>query len=251
MGRKSFIGFVLVFLVSHSAFARPSLQWASALLRTTSGKQLLARLTGQSAAQIGQMSLVARQNILSEALGKKKELFSKLSHVAKEVSLSGDPEATAQNLLSTITIQSQKMKSGISSASKGLMGKIRGESMTALLEQVLKARSDLVSQVGKDIVRAGQNFKQQTGMELYGRDAIKCAKSFGPSSVNNFSAIIRGIADGEVLKSAKQGFYGLVRGAEKTFKLNRVEAKKRICRLAGHQGDCAVFSKAVSTFCGV
>ena len=251
MMRKFLVPLVLVFLVNHSAFARLSAQGAAVLLRTASGQQLLARLTGRSAGQIGQMSLVARQSMFIDALGKRKELSSGLSQMAKEVSLSSDPEATAKNLLATITIQSQEMKSHISSASKGLMGKIRGESMTARLEQFLKGRSDLVSQVGKDIVRAGQNFKRQTRVELYGRDAIKCVKSFGPALVHNFSAIVRGIADGEVLNNAKEGFHGLVRGASKTFQLNRSRAKERVCNLAGYRGDCAIFSKAVSSFCGV
>ena len=240
---------LLVLILAEGAFARLSVNLAP-LLETTAGRQIFGRLTGKSFQEIGSVS--ARESVLWESIKHDRELTSRISQASNKIAQSHTPEAIARSLLNGIKGQRTTLSEGtgiVVNPKRGLIGRIRGENMTARLQSAFKARSDVSDPVARQIIKAGQNFRKGTGVALYGPDAVKCANSFENSLIEGLSGIVAEVANSAKIASVKDGFNGLVRGAAKTdFKL-AVTARERVCKLAGQRAACRIFSPAIAGHC--
>ena len=247
---------LLVFMFSQGAFARLPINWAP-LLQTTAGQQMMGRLTGKSIEQIGQMGLAARQSALMESLKNDRELSTQLSQISNEISQSSNPKIVAESLLAKVRWKREGLAmegTGIvvnPKSPKGLMGRIRAEGMTARLTEALRSRPEIPSSVANKILKAGQNFKKGTGMELYGPDAAKCVANFEKPLVETLAQIVSGVARGGKMTSLKEAFQVLVQGARGMSFRESMSPRDRVCKLAGKKGSsCSIFSLPVANNCG-
>ena len=170
MGCNILVPFTLMFLLSQSVFARLSPHLAKALVRTVLGQELVAGLSGRSVGQIGKMGLLARENLLMEALRKNRELSSELSQIAYEAPFSANHEAVVKDILRRINFYNQETESVVipPSQAKTLMDKIRGESLSARLKDFQRANLKGVNLRGANLI--GINLKRAylTGVNLEG-----------------------------------------------------------------------------------
>lgn len=94
-------------------------------------------------------------------------------------------------------------------------------------------------------VKVNNDFLKKTNESLLGEGMNGCFEEFSPEAAESLVKLINK-ANGA--KSASEAFNKLVKGSEEMFGDSKLQAKTKICALAGG-GRCKIFSSALARSC--